>query len=68
VEHCYLGSAKDFIIKAVLTDPGGEYTSKAFQREPRTCEIKFQSTVPYMAQEDGISENSNGVLGELTHY
>jgi len=62
VERQHQGSGKDYIIKAVRTDAGGEYTGEAFQRELRRCGIEFQSTVPYTPQEDSVSENSNRVL------
>jgi len=55
------GSGKDYVIKAVRTEAGGEYTGEAFQRELRRCGIEFQSTVPYTPQEDGVSENSKRV-------
>ena len=62
VERQHQGSGKDYVIKAVRTDAGGEYTGEAFQRELRRCGIEFQSTVPYTPQEDGVSEKSNRVL------
>ena len=62
MERQHQGSGKDYVIKAVRTDAGGEFTGEAFQRELRRCGIEFQSTVPYTPQEDGVSENSNRVL------
>ena len=62
VERQHQDCGKDYVIKAVRTDAGGEYTGKAFQRGLRRCGIIFQSTVPYTPQEDNVSENSNRVL------
>jgi len=62
VEKVHHGKGKNYVIKSVRTDNGGEYTGDAFQRELRRCGIEFQSTVPYTPQEDGVSENSNRVL------
>jgi len=59
---CIHLTGKDYVIKAVHTNAGGEYTGEAFQRELRRCSIEFQSTVPYTPQEDDVSENSNRVL------
>jgi len=59
VERQHQGSGKDYVIKAVRTDAGGEYSGEAFETELRRCGIEFQSTVPYTPQEDGVSENSN---------
>jgi len=59
VERQHQGSGKDYVIKAVHTDTGGEYTGEEFERELRRCGIKFRLTVPYTPQEDGLSENSN---------
>jgi len=62
VERQHQGSGKDYVIKAVHRDAGGENTGEAFQRELRRCGMEFQSTAPYTPQEDGVSENSNRVL------
>jgi len=62
VEREHQTSGKDYVIKAVPTDAGGEYTGEALQRELRRCGIEVQSTVPYTPEEDGISEKSNRVL------
>jgi len=67
IERQHQGSGKDYAIKAVRTDTGGEYTGEAFQRRLRRCEIEFQSMVPYMGQEDGVSDNSNPVLVGLVN-
>jgi len=41
VEWQHQGSGKEYVIKAVRIDTGGEYTGEAFQRELRRCGIKF---------------------------
>ena len=37
VEQQHQGSGKDYVIQAVRTDAGGDYTGEAFQRELRRC-------------------------------
>ena len=55
-------SDKGHQIEAIRTDGGGEYSSGEFQRELKNSGIKWQVTVPYTPQEDGVVENSNRVL------
>jgi len=47
VAKVHHGKAKNYVLKSVRTDNGGEYTGDAFQRQLRRCGIEFQSTVPY---------------------
>jgi len=46
VERQHQGSGKDYVIKAVRTDDGGEYTGEAFQRELGDAESNFSLRFP----------------------
>jgi len=62
VEKVHSQKGNQYVIKAVRTDGGGEFTGGVFLRELEKYGIEAHTTVPYTPQEDGISENGNRVL------
>jgi len=46
-------------IKALRTDGGGEYTSKAFMAFLQSNGIEKETTAPYTPQENGVPERAN---------
>jgi len=62
VEMVHSQKGSNYVIKAVQTDGGGEFTGAAFLRELDKSQIETHTTVPYTPLEDGISENGNRVL------
>ena len=62
VEKVHSEKGSNYVIKAVRTDGGGEFTGTTFLRELDKSGIEAHTTVPYTPQEDGISENGNRVL------
>lgn len=50
--------------KVLRSDNGGEYTGEAVQKLLKNFGIKFQSTVPYCPQQNGVSERKNRTLME----
>jgi len=62
VEKVHWQKGNQYVIKAVRTDSGGEFTGGGILRELEKCGIEGYTTVPYTPQEDEISENGNPVL------
>ena len=53
-------------IKALRTDNGGEYTSKAFQAHLKACGIRHELTIPKTPEQNGVAERLNRTLVETT--
>ncbi|MBW0462247.1 hypothetical protein O181_001962 [Austropuccinia psidii MF-1] len=53
-------------IKGIVSDNGGEFTSKEFLDYLMKNGIKFWSTAPYTPQQNPISERANRTLMERT--
>src|SRR5207302_6049123 len=62
VEKIHLEKGNQYVIKAVRTDGGGEFTGHTFIRELEKDGIEAHVTVLYTPQEDGIAENGNRVI------
>lgn len=57
--------AKD-TIKVLLTDRGGEFTSKDFEEFCANAGIKRQLTAPYTSQQNGVVERRNWTVIAMT--
>ncbi|MBW0464268.1 hypothetical protein O181_003983 [Austropuccinia psidii MF-1] len=53
-------------IKGIVSDNGGEFTSKEFKDYLMNNGIKFMSTTPYTPQQNPISKRANRTLMERT--
>lgn len=53
-------------LKALRSDPGGEYLSNEFKRFLRDHGIKQELTIPHTPQQNGIAERMNRTLLDLT--
>ncbi|GMF44010.1 unnamed protein product [Phytophthora fragariaefolia] len=52
-------------IKLLRSDKGGEYTDKAFKTYLERSGIKFEKTVPYTPQQNGLAERMNRSLVQI---
>jgi transposase InsO family protein len=53
-------------IKALRTDNGGEFCSKAFETFLASHGIHHETTVPHTPEQNGIAERSNGTISVMT--
>ena len=51
-------------IKAIRSDNGGEFVSKAFDEHLKSHGIHHQKTVPYTPQQNGVAERANRTIVE----
>ena len=52
--------------KTLRTDNGGEYTSKEFQAHLKACGIRHELTIPKTPEQNGVAEQLNRTLVEMT--
>ena len=60
--HLWITNETQLNIGTLRSDNGGEYTSKDFERYLQDNGIKHQTTIPYSAQQNGVTESMNRTL------